>query len=91
MFTKIVDKLADPEVLRTVHGVATVFWFIMAFPSMIFWSNSIPYLVGISVYAVVTGHWSSWQASRVEVKQKLDADVDEVLIEVKEIKKMLQK
>jgi hypothetical protein len=41
----------------------------MTVPSMLWWRRSVSYLVGLSVYAVVTGHWSSWQASRVEVRQ----------------------
>jgi predicted negative regulator of RcsB-dependent stress response len=36
---------------------------------MYWWSENIKFLVFISVYAVVTGHWSSWQAARVEEKQ----------------------
>lgn len=58
-----------PEFLRKFHGYATVFWIAMAVPSMIWWKNSIAYLVGLSVYAVVTGHWSAFQASATEVKQ----------------------
>lgn len=63
-----------PEVLRRFHGIATCFWLVMAIPSMLFWKNSVAYLVMLSVYAVVTGHWSSWQAARVEVKQ--DEEID---------------
>jgi hypothetical protein len=56
-------------VLRRLHGWAAVFWLCMAPPSMLWWNSSIPYLVGLSVYSVVTGHWSSWQSSRTEEKQ----------------------
>lgn len=59
----------DPIFMRKLHGWLTVIWFVAAFPIMIFWSQSVVFLVFVSVYAVVTGHWSSWQASRVEVKQ----------------------
>jgi ABC-type lipoprotein release transport system permease subunit len=59
----------DPVFMRKLHGWLTVIWFVAAFPIMMFWSQSVVFLVFVSVYAVVTGHWSSWQASRVEVKQ----------------------
>jgi len=55
--------------MRRLHGWLTIAWFIAAFPIMVFWSENIKFLVFISVYAVVTGHWSSWQAARVEEKQ----------------------
>lgn len=64
----ISDRMADPSFLRKFHGWATVFWLFMAIPSAFLWSASIPYLVALSVYAVVTGHWSSWQAARGEEK-----------------------
>jgi hypothetical protein len=59
----------DARGMRILHGWLTVAWFVAAFPIMYFWSENIKFLVFISVYAVVTGHWSSWQAARVEEKQ----------------------
>lgn len=75
----ILTKLNDPNFTKKFHGWATVFWIAMAFPSMLLWSASIPYLVGLSVYAVVTGHWAAYQAVSVELNQKEDANVQEVL------------
>jgi hypothetical protein len=59
----------DPRWMRIIHGWLTLIWFVAAFPIMFFWSENIKFLVFVSVYAVVTGHWSSWQAARVEEKQ----------------------
>jgi hypothetical protein len=53
-----------------VHGWATIVWLALAVPSVLLWKNSVPWLVGVSVYANVVGHWSSWQATKVEVKQE---------------------
>lgn len=61
--------------MRVLHGWLTIIWFVAAFPIMYFWSENIKFLVFISVYAVVTGHWSSWQAARVEEKQDEAAEV----------------
>jgi hypothetical protein len=60
----------DATTLRRIHGYATVAWLILAIPAVAWWRHSVPFLVFVSVYANVTGHWSSWQASRVEVKQE---------------------
>jgi hypothetical protein len=67
---RVQEVLADPAAMRRVHGWATLFWIGMAPPSMVLWKDSIPYLVGLSVYAVVTGHWASWQACRTEELQQ---------------------
>lgn len=56
--------------MRRLHGWLTIIWFLGAIPIMLFWSENIAFLVFISVYAVVTGHWSSFQAARVEVRQE---------------------
>lgn len=59
----------NPRFMRKLNGWLTVVWFVAAFPICIWLSDSVPFLVFISVYAVVTGHWATWQASRVEEKQ----------------------
>jgi len=60
--------------MRQLHGWLTVVWFAASIPICIWLNDSVPFLVFISVYAVVTGHWSSWQAARVEEKQDEAAD-----------------
>lgn len=59
----------DPALMRRIHSALTIIWFVAAFPIMYWWSENIRFLVFVSVYAVVTGHWSAFQAARVEVKQ----------------------
>jgi hypothetical protein len=76
----------DPAAMVKLHFWLTVIWFVLAFPICIFLAESIPFLVFISVYAVVTGHWASWQAARVETRQDVDADVQEVLNEVRALR-----
>ncbi len=60
----------DPVFMRKLNGWLTISWFVAAFPICIFLSNSVPFLVFVSVYAVVTGHWATWQSARVEVNQE---------------------
>src|SRR3954467_11841559 len=64
----------DAQTMRVLHGWLTVLWFVAAIPICIYLYDSVPFLVFISVYAVVTGHWSSWQGAGVEEKQDEAAD-----------------
>ena len=66
----------DPEKFRKLNGWLTVVWFVLAFPICVFLSKSLPFIVFISVYAVVTGHLATWQAARVETEQKKELDAD---------------
>ena len=61
----------DPRAMQRIHGWLTVLWLLSAVPVLLTdLKNSVPLLVFISIYANVAGHWSSWQASRVEVRQE---------------------
>lgn len=55
---------------RKVHGWATILWIGLTIPGVLWWKYSIPFLVFVSIYANIAGHWSSWQAVKVEVKQE---------------------
>jgi hypothetical protein len=61
----------DPVFMRRVNGWLTVFWVAMIPISMAMgWLNSVVYVSALSLWALVSGHWSAWQAARVEVKQE---------------------
>lgn len=78
-------RFAEPEVQEKIHKWATILWFIAAFPICLYLSTSLPFLVFVSVYAVVTGHWASWQASRTEKLQKAsDKRMEQALREITE-------
>jgi hypothetical protein len=65
----------DPVFMRRVNGWLTVFWLAMIPTSMIMgWLNSVVYVSALSLWALVSGHWSAWQAARVEVNQEKAAD-----------------
>lgn len=72
----IIDTLGDPVAMRRVHGWATIVWFIAAIPMCLLLSNSLAFVVWLSVYAIVVGHFSSWQAARAEVKADTDLPND---------------
>jgi hypothetical protein len=60
----------DPVFMRRVNGWLTIFWILMIPVSMwTHWISSVTYVAALSLWALVSGHWSAWQAARVEVKQ----------------------
>lgn len=61
----------DPVFMRRVNGWLTIFWIVMIPVSIVtHWINSVTYVAALSLWALVSGHWSAWQAARVEVKQQ---------------------
>jgi len=47
-----------------MHLWLTVIWLVLVPPSLLWWRNSVPFLVFISVYAVIVGHWGAYEAAR---------------------------
>ena len=60
----------DPVFMRRVNGWFTVVWLVMIPISLATgWVRSVVYVSALSLWALVSGHWSAWQAARVEVNQ----------------------
>jgi hypothetical protein len=60
----------DPRFMRRINGWLTIIWIVMIPVSIATgWIHSVTYVAALSLWALVSGHWSAWQAARVEVKQ----------------------
>jgi outer membrane protein TolC len=60
----------DAKFMRRVNGWLTVGWIAMIPLSVATgWVKSVTYVSALSLWALVSGHWSAWQAARVEVNQ----------------------
>jgi len=46
----------------------------MVIPTMLWWRNSILWVSFMSLYAIVVGHWSAYQAAHGEEAQQDQAD-----------------
>ena len=61
----------DPVFMRRLNGWLTMFWVAMIPVSYeLGWLKSVTYVSALSLWALVSGHWSTWQAARVEVTQQ---------------------
>jgi hypothetical protein len=61
----------NPVFMRRVNGWLTIFWIVMIPVSIVAgWLDSVTYVSALSLWALVSGHWSAWQAARVEVVQQ---------------------
>jgi hypothetical protein len=75
----------DPVFMRRVNGWFTIFWVAMLPISYeLGWLNSVTFVSALSLWALVSGHWSAWQAARVEVYQQQEdiaGDVVQAVVE----------
>lgn len=59
-------RRVDAAHLRRLHLFLMVVWAVLVVPTLMFWRDSVPFLVFVSLYANFVGHFSSWQAARSE-------------------------
>jgi hypothetical protein len=65
----------DPVFMRRVNGWLTIFWIVMIPISVVtHWIDKVTYVAALSWWALVSGHWSAWQAARVEVNQRKEEE-----------------
>src|ERR1700752_4924525 len=63
----------NPAFMTRLNGWLTFFWIAMSPVSFAFgWLSSVTYVSALSLWALVSGHWSAWQAARVEGNQQED-------------------
>lgn len=79
--------------MRRVNGWLTVFWLVMIPISYtMHWLSSVVYVSALSLWALVAGHWSAWQAARVEVAQERETQKQrEHPVEDKVVDKIVEK
>jgi uncharacterized membrane protein len=83
----------DPVFMRRLNGWLTLFWISMIPISYeLGWLKSVVYVSALSLWALVSGHWSTWQAARVEVTQKEEKEkLEDNPIEERVVEKLIQK
>jgi hypothetical protein len=81
----------DPKFMRRLNGWLTLFWVAMIPVSYeLGWLKSVVYVSALSLWALVAGHWSTWQAARVEVTQQKEMEkLEESPIEQRVVDKIV--
>lgn len=60
----------DATFMRRVNGWLTIFWIAMIPVSLVTgWVQQVVYVSALSLWALVSGHWSAWQAARIEAHE----------------------
>lgn len=55
-----------PVFIKRCHLVAAVMWVGLAIPSLIWWKDSVLWVILISIYANIVGHLSGYGAARAD-------------------------
>lgn len=55
-----------PVFIKRCHLVAAVMWVGLAIPSLIWWKDSVLWVILIGIYANIVGHLSGYSAARAD-------------------------
>jgi hypothetical protein len=55
-----------PSTTVRMHKYLTIVWGGLAVPTILFWRESIVWVVFMSLYANFVGHWSAYTAAKAE-------------------------
>lgn len=55
-----------------LHLGLTILWVALMVPALLWWKESVPFLVFVSVYANIAGHYSAYEAARGERRSPTD-------------------
>lgn len=55
-----------PVFIKRCHLVAAVMWVGLAIPSLIWWKDSVLWVILISIYANIVGHLAGYSAARAD-------------------------
>jgi hypothetical protein len=58
--------------LRRFHLVMMGFWVVLAVPAVLWWKNSIIFVILLSLYANFASNFSAYQAARAEEENSSD-------------------
>lgn len=58
-----------------VQLILTLVWASLFVPALLWWKESVPFLVFVSVYANFVGHWAAWEAA--QAKEEAEAKAKE--------------
>ncbi|KNC91860.1 hypothetical protein [Trabulsiella odontotermitis] len=56
----------SPRIIKRCHLAAAVTWCALAIPSVIWWKDSVLWVIIISIYANIVGHLSGYSAARAD-------------------------
>jgi len=73
-----VKWLNSPKFWRNFNGVCTIVWTILIIPTILWWRDSIVWVVFMSLWANIASHLAGYVAGRTEVKgEKREEDSDD--------------
>jgi hypothetical protein len=70
------EALVDPGLWVKVHGTLAGFWLVLTIPAVTLWKDSVPFLVSISMCALVLGSVASLQAARADSNSPSREDIE---------------
>jgi len=74
LYKSFVDHATSPYTMSDLHFLLLCVWIVLAFPTLLLWRDSVPWLSFMSVYAIIVSHFGAYASARTE--QKIDEQLE---------------
>lgn len=71
-------RAPSPSVWVKIHAGLTIFWMLLTIPAVTLWRDSVPFLVSISMAALILGSIASWTAAKADRNSPTREDLERV-------------
>lgn len=82
-------RAPSPKTWMRMHAGLALFWLLLTIPAVTLWRDSVPFLVSISMCALVLGSLASFQAARADMNSPTCEQLDRLERKVSALQRML--
>jgi len=69
------SRLSDPQVWVRIYSIIAAAWVLLMIPSLLWWKDSLLWVIAMSCYANFAGSMASLQAARADVNSSTAEDL----------------
>jgi len=69
------SRLSDPRVWVRIYSIIAAAWVLLMIPSLLWWKDSLLWVIAMSCYANFAGSMASLQAARADVNSSTAEDL----------------
>lgn len=84
------ERLADPCLWARIHAGAAIVWALLMVPSVLFWKESITWVIIMSAYANFAGSVASWTAARGDRNSPSVEDLERVERKIDALRRLVK-
>lgn len=81
--------MPSPKTWAHIHSTLAGIWLLMTIPAVLWWRDSVPFLVAVSIYANFAGSVAGWQSARADLNSPTCEHIDRLERKIESVRRQL--